>query len=518
MARYRGHAPLIRAGLTSCGRPATNPGGSDNAAGATLDAMTEAIRLDGAHLSCIDVACVARAGVPIAVDESARDRVAATRTAALDVARRRPVYGLSTGVGANNDVTVGDADMAEHGMRLIRSHAACIGPVEADATVRATLAIRLNQLLVGHSSVGTEVVDALTAALTTGSLPTVHRYGALGTADLSSLAEIGLTLAGELPWRSGGVAPVRFAAGEALAFLSSGALTLATATLAGLDLAELLDASLMVAALSFRALGGNAEAYAEEVHAARPHPGSVRVAAALRRLLGTPEPARHVQDPYALRTLPQVHGAAVAALGRLSDVLEVEINAGVENPFVVIADASVLHHGQFHAAELATALDSMRPAIASAAALSTRRTSALLEPDLTGLPTFLASGPPGSSGVLILEYVAQDVLAEMRHAAAPVAGASVVISRGVEDHASFASQAARNAAQLAALLPTVLGCELVAAVRALRAAPERLGDGPVRAAYERAAAALPHDPTDRPLGDDLATAISLLPEFAQPMA
>lgn len=472
------------------------------------------VLLDGRSLTCADVERIARMEVAVDVAVDAREQVRRAREAALAVAERRPVYGLSTGVGALREVEVEDAD--EHGMRLLRSHAACTGPVEDPAVVRATLAVRLNQLLAGGSGVRTDVVDALAETLAGASLPYVHRYGALGTGDLSPLAEIGLTLAGELPWRFGGVEPTRFAAGEALAFMSSNALTVATATLASRAVTRVLEASHVVAALSFLALQGNAEAYAAAVHDARPHEGSVRVAAELRRLLGPPGPSRRIQDPFALRAIPQVNGAAVEALHRVRDVLDVEMNAAVENPLVVTDDRAptVLHHGQFHATEVASALDSARLAVSSVTALSTGRLAALFEPDLTGLDVFLASGPAGSSGLLVLEYVAHDVLAEVQHAAMPVTTGTAVISRGLEDHASFAAQAARFTTDLADLVPTVVGCELVAAVRALRAAPDRLVDAPVREAYRIADAALPKDTEDRPHRDDIAVATDLLPELA----
>ncbi|MQA02927.1 MAG: histidine ammonia-lyase [Streptosporangiales bacterium] len=473
--------------------------------------------LDGRSLRCADVEHIAWQQATVDVDPQARQRVADARAAVLDVADRRPVYGLSTGVGANRAVAVDDDEMGGHGMRLLRSHAACTGPTEDDTVVRATLAIRLNQVLAGGSGIRPQVVDALSAALTADALPSLHRYGSLGTGDLSPLAELGLTLAGELPSRTGGVPPIRFAAGEALAFMSSSAVTLATATLASGAAARMIEASQVVAALSFLALEGSDEAYAAAVHGARPHPGAVRVAGQLRRLLGATRPASRIQDPFALRAIPQVNGAAVEALDRVRDVIDVEINAAVENPLVVPGTgdvpADVYHHGQFHATETASALDAARPALASACALSTGRLSALLEPDLTGLSVFLATGPAGSSGLLVLEYVAHDVLAEIQHAAAPVTTRTAVISRGLEDHASFATQGARLTAQLAEQMPIVLGCELVAAVRALRAAPERLTDAPAREAFEAADTALPADGSDRPHQEDIAAAVTLLPHL-----
>ena len=131
------------------------------------------------------------------------------------------------------------------------------------------------------------------------------------------------------------------------------------------------------------------------------------------------------------------------------------------------------------------------------AELSAARLGDLVEPDQTDLPAFLASGPAGSSGVMILEYVAHDALAQLRQAALPVTLGSAVVSRGPEDHASFSTQAARQAGTVAAAYRVVLGCELVAAVRALRMRAADLVDVPVREAYEQMAAVLDPSLADR---------------------
>ena len=165
---------------------------------------------------------------------------------------------------------------------------------------------------------------------------------------------------------------------------------------------------------------------------------------------------------------------------------------------------------------------------------------------------------------MILEYVAQSAIADIRRLAAPAALGSAVLSRGVEEHAGFSTQSARATTEVVPAYRIVLGCELVAAIRALRlrgakppapapAAPAPPGSvradpappapappgpapaGPVRAdpgltgpapagmalvspalaeAFELAAGALPADTSDRPLDRDLAVAQRLLPALA----
>jgi len=60
----------------------------------------------------------------------------------------------------------------------------------------------------------------------------------------------------------------------------------------------------------------------------------------------------------------------------------------------------------------------------------------------------------------------------------------------------------------------VLATELVAAVRALRSAPDRLVDAPVRAAFDRCAAQLGAGTDDRVLGPDLISGVALLTQLA----
>ena len=69
---------------------------------------------------------------------------------------------------------------------------------------------------------------------------------------------------------------------------------------------------------------------------------------------------------------------------------------------------------------------------------------------------------------MVLEYVSQSAVADIRRFAAPAALGSAVLSRGVEEHAGFATQSARATREVVPAYRATLACELVAAVRALR--------------------------------------------------
>lgn len=449
---------------------------------------------------------------PVELTDAAVERIALAQHQLREAGRSGAVYGLTTGVGAlrhvPTDITADDG--SSHTERLWRSHATGHGETYDDATARAGMAIRLHQITSGRSGVSAGLASALGTAVATGAVPDLHRSGSIGTGDLVPLAQLGLTLVGQHPWRDGKVAPAAVEDGDALPFMSSNALTLATAALVHRRLDVLSGAAEKVVALSATALRASLQAYDPRVHAGRPDAAQQDVASRLMTLLAGAdwEPAR-LQDPFALRTVPQVHAPFLDALATTRQSVMVEVDDSTENP-LVLEDGRPFHHGGFVTARLSATLDALRQATYPVMALSAARLSALVNPSLTGLPPFLASGPPGSSGVMILEYLAQDALARARIVASPVSTGHASLSLGMEEHASFSTQAAWACEQMVELAPVVLACELLTAVRAIRMDRSRIPAGPLRDVFERCADALGEDRWDRPLTDDLAAAARLV--------
>ncbi|MFD0682893.1 aromatic amino acid ammonia-lyase [Actinomadura fibrosa] len=478
------------------------------------------IVIDGTALTCAQVVRAARDDVMIAIADAGVERARAAWRVARETAEHQPVYGRTTGVGANRVVDVEWEDADAHGLRLLRSHAAGAGPLVAPEIVRAMLTVRLNQIAAGGSGVEAGALQALADVLNLGLLPPVPVYGAIGTGDLTALASTALCLLGERAWLPGADgAPERgpgytLRSADALAFISSNAATLGEAAIAVADLRETLAASTVVAALSHLAVRGSEEPYAPPVHDACPHPGQRDAAAAMRILLAfEPPAAARIQDPYGYRAFPQVHGPALEAAAYAEEVVTREINAAAENPLVDVPGRTVWHNGNFHTAYVGLALDAARAALFQTMALAAARLGTLAEPAFTGLYPFQGA-TEASSGIMILEYVAHSCLADVRRLATPAALGSAVLSRGVEEHAGFSTQSARATTDAVAAYRLGLGCELVAAVRALRMQGRAPSGGPLRSAYDLAAGVLDPRIEDRPLDTDIAAAADLLPHLA----
>ena len=477
--------------------------------------------LEGRPVAIETIEAIARGGAPVRLSEAARERnLAAREQIRALLAAGRPLYGASTGVGALREREVEPRERERLQWALLRSHAVAAGPPLAPERVRAAMAVRANQLGAGGAGVAPELLDALVQALNERLTPVVRSLGSLGTGDLPELAQLVLALLGEGEvWRAGRPAPApappappRLELRDALGFMSSNAVTLGRAALLCADAQTALDRWTAVAALSFEAADCDPVVFDERLAQARGSAAQAQIARRMRELLdgaARSEGAHPVQYPYPFRVQPQVDAAVAGALETLRALVERETAARAENALIV--DGEALANGNFHAAELAGAIDALRGALAQSASLICARVSALLDPRTSGLSPFLAASPGVSSGAMMLEYTAGAAAAEVRSLALPCAVQSTTVSLGVESHASLAATAAARAEQALEALAVLIATELVVAVRALRIAGREARGAGSRPLYERAAAALPASlEDDRPLGGDVRAAIELL--------
>lgn len=472
------------------------------------------IELDGRSLTAADIVAVAHRRDGAILSPDARQRIASSHERAKRLFGRRPLYGRSTGVGANRNVLVHDPD--EHARSLLRSHATSAGALRAPERVRAMLAVRVNQLAAGGSGASLELAEALLAMLEVDALPAIREHGSIGSGDLTALATTALALMGEVSTSPPLGFRTRLGLHDALPLLSSNAAAIGDAAIACTSLQSLARAYVVIAALTFTAIGGNAEAFSEAISEVTPFAGAQRSAAWMRALVDEMAVPVRIQDPVSLRALPQVHGQFVDGVDRLDEVVSKLANAAAENPLILgagTAVADVVHHGGFHAAYLTAALNGATSAAAQTAKLALHRISLLNEPAFTGLRPFLADSVPGASGVMLLEYVAASALGDLLLAATPVGLHVTVLSRGVEDDASFASLASRQALNAVDNLQIVVSCEAVAALRALRANPgNRLSD-PLQHAVD-VCSDLSTGLVDRDLSPDIATMREMLDPLA----
>src|SRR6185436_1751116 len=130
-----------------------------------------------------------------------------------------------------------------------------------------------------------------------------------------------------------GLEPLRLEAKEGLALLNGTHMMAGMGALLLHDAVRLLHAAEAAAAMSLEGALGTHSALDPRIHALRPQPGQLACAARLRALLhGSEIPQSHrddprVQDPYSLRCIPQLLGAARDSLVYVEQVLTNELGA-----------------------------------------------------------------------------------------------------------------------------------------------------------------------------------------------
>lgn len=393
-------------------------------------------------------------------------------------------YGINTGFGALQNVVISPAELQELQHNLVRSHACGAGPETPPGIIRIMLLLKIQNLCYGHSGVRVELADYLIRFFNAGLTPVIYQQGSLGASgDLAPLAHLSLALLGEglvdLQGRRIPAAealailqlePLKLEAKEGLALLNGTQFSTAYAVWCVLQAQRLLAISHLTAALSCDAFDCRVSPFDDRLHQLRPHPGQIASAAALRYWLeGSPMAGKEkpvLQDPYAFRCIPQVHGASADALAYIQQTTAIEVNSVTDNPNIFPEDGLILSGGNFHAQPVALALDHLAIALAELGSISERRTYQLLS-GARGLPAFLSSKPGLHSGLMIAQYTAASIASQNKQLCTPASVDSIVSSNGQEDHVSMAANAGTKAFQVVENLQTLLAIEWMTAAQAI---------------------------------------------------
>jgi histidine ammonia-lyase len=500
-----------------------------------------ALHIDGNSLTLADVREVVYDFRPVLLGADAREAVNRAR-AVVDhlVAHNRVAYAITTGVGKLADVRIPPEQIRELQLNLIRSHCAGVGEPLTEPEVRAMMLLRANSLSKGFSGIRPVVIDTLCEMLNRRVHPVVPARGSVGASgDLAPLAHLVLPMLGEgqvlIADRSGKYSGAHLSAADALREAGIKALVLeakesvslingtqgmlSVGALALLAAEVLADSADVIGALSLDALRGTDAAFDPRIHQVRPHPGQLRTAENLRRLLqgsGIRESHRdcaRVQDAYSLRCMPQVHGAVRDTLAHCRRVIETEINSAVDNPLVFAPDhraaepadseRAILSGGNFHGEPVAFALDFLGIALSSLAGISERRLERLVNPALNeGLPPFLAPGAGLNSGFMMAQVTAAALASENKVLAHPASVDSITTSGNKEDYVSMGMAASLKLRQIVSNTRHVLAIEAMAAAQAVELLAPLKTSKRLQAAHAAIRSVSPPIEHDRVLADD----------------
>ena len=460
-----------------------------------------ALRIDGHSLTLDDVVAVAveRKSVELSPVARARMQEAHDVVSAL-VARNAVAYGVTTGFGKLSDVAIPAERLGELQVNLVRSHAAGVGPLLDEREARAMMLLRANVIAKGFSGARPALVDLLAGMLNAGLYPPIPEQGSVGASgDLAPLAHLALSLIGEGTLFRGreqgdaaamlaraGLAPARLGPKEGITLINGTQAHTAVAALAVVDAHALWRTAHLAGAMTLEALLGTPVAFDSRIQEARGQLGQAASAALLRALLAESEIREshregdpRVQDSYALRCMPQVHGPVLDAIDFCAGVIGRELNAATDNPLVFAESAELLSAGNFHGQAVAMALDFLAIALTNLATMAERRIDRLVNPDLNyGLPPFLTPDAGVNSGFMMAQVTAASLASECKVLAHPASVDTIPTDGNKEDVVPMAMGAAWKLRRVVRNVRHVLAIELMCAAQGLDfRAPLRAGRG-----------------------------------------
>jgi histidine ammonia-lyase len=489
------------------------------------------IILTGHTLELEDVLTFESRRPEVAIADESRERMSASvDTVSRVIDADRVCYGINTGFGAFANRRISAEQVRELQLNLVRSHAAGTGQPLHESVVRRLMLLKANSLAAGHSGIRPEVVDTLVALLNGDVLPIIPGRGSVGASgDLAPLAHLALARIGEGVAMHGddrlegpavteavGCRPVRLGAKEGLALLNG---TQASAALAMQGLARadrLLLSSILAGAQTVESLAGSFTPFDSRIHEIRRMQGQRRVAALFRGLLDeseinhSHEDCDRVQDPYAVRCMPQVLGAVWDTLHHAAGVLARECNGVSDNPLIFGED--VLSGGNFHAEPLAFVSDFMAIAVAEIGSMSERRTDLLARRVNPSLTMFLTDEPGLESGIMIAHVTAAALASENKTLGHPASVDSIPTSAGQEDHVSMAPWAGHKLLRVCENTATILAIELLAGALAIDNQRPLRSTLRLEALHEQIRAAAPARPGDHRLDGEIAALTGLVRE------
>ncbi|MBC7383667.1 MAG: histidine ammonia-lyase [Bacteroidia bacterium] len=440
-------------------------------------------------------------------------------------------YGINTGFGSLCNTKISSNDLTVLQENLLRSHACGTGEYVPKEIVKLMLLLKIQSLAFGHSGVQLKTVERLVDFFNFDVLPVVYEQGSLGASgDLAPLAHLSLPLLGEgKVWMIKGetyemtdasyaldqykLKPLKLQSKEGLALINGTQFMSAYGVYMLIMSAKLFDWANVITAISIDAFDARLEPFQKILHQIRPHKGQVQTAKVIRKLLKDSEISlQHkiqVQDPYAFRCVPQVHGASLDTLEHCTRVITTEINSVSDNPNIFPQEDEIISGGNFHGQPLALVLDFLAIALAELGSISERRTFQLISGQ-RALPPFLITNAGLNSGLMIPQYTAASIVSQNKQLCTPASVDSIVSSNGQEDHVSMGANAATKCLRIVNNLQTILAIELMNAAQAMEFRRPLKSSDTVEKLLKQYREVVPALIADRYLQEDIMNSVAFL--------
>lgn len=464
------------------------------------------------------------------ISPEAADQINHNREVVENLVRQKKiVYGINTGFGPLCTTIISDEHTRELQHNLLTSHSVGVGEYLPAEISKLMMILKVHTLALGYSGISLNVLQRILWHISHNVIPCVPSQGSVGASgDLAPLAHLFLPLIGQGKvfvrgkilssadaLQKNGLKPLELGPKEGLALINGTQFITANAIVFLDHFQNCLDNADIIAAMQLEAILGSVKAFDREYNDLRPYKGSVYVAERMRTLLENSEiNASHkdcsrIQDPYSLRCIPQVHGAARDAWLHLKEMLEIEINSVTDNP-IVFNENKAISGGNFHGQTIALPIDYAAIAAAEIGNMSDRRIYLALDEKIPGLPKLLMRETGLNSGFMITQYTTAALVSENKNLCFPASADSIPTSMGQEDHVSMGSISARKALHIISNLEKILAIELFCAAQAFDYRKPLKSGKIIDACHDHVRKNITFVDHDRVLAEDINVAIEMV--------
>jgi histidine ammonia-lyase len=433
-----------------------------------------AVHLDGSSLTLQDIYDVTENKKSVKMSTISLNRVKnAWDTVQQAIKDKKVIYGITTMFGNDLDVIMNEEQIQQFNKTILLQHATGSCDIKNDwnskKITRAAWLILVNGFAHGKSSVRPALIDQLVCRINDDQVPyeDIELKASIGAADLIPLAQMGTALISQ-------DTNFQLDAGEALALMSSNAVSISRAIFALRDARQFLEKATLSVAFSFEGLRANLSPFSAVVSNSSSNPYKKTVSASLRELMEGSDLMHYSKSPQAflsLRDCTEILGSLLEAIEHAEKCLLDDINAHQGNP--VIDGDIIVSTSNYDTTRSTNAVLAVINAIGTVVQTSETRSSKQYDRKFSGLQSGLSSGV-GYDGIYTRNlpyWLCTFVRESMSHVAAASFlsrfGASCSIAECVEDYNSPLPQVVSELEELLAPAQKVIAMEALFAVCAI---------------------------------------------------
>ena len=409
--------------------------------------------LTGEYITLKDVFLLLKNNEKLKITDEIKEKLDTSRQKLfMRIKEGNTIYGVNTGLGELKDKVISFSELGTLQENIIKSHSIGIGEPAPLDIVKLTILFRILSFVPGYSDIRSVLLEKLIQLYNSDIHPFIPLEGSVGASgDLAPLAHLGLFLIGRgKVIKNGEISdfeyqnfrPIELQEKEGLALVNGTSYSLALLTFNYFKFLKILDNLLFGLALAFNGLRGNIDSLHPFIHDLKKYKGQKFIVNRLRKLLEGSDfiidsKKGSNQDSYSLRCIPQILGPLVDTIQFVKYIIESEINSVSDNP---LFDENGINYngGNFHAMYLAIASDYLKICGGIAANHIERLIFKFTDRNLSkGLPPFLTLNPGMNSGLMLLQYTAASLVAEIRTLAVPSSIHNIPTSANQEDVVSM---------------------------------------------------------------------------------